>query len=773
MLARIQIPPPPTQGYNLAELATHFQHQVLRLPGITVLAPTTMHSLLPPSYRTEELLPLVTESYDNVSVLMSSLTESQWKKLGSAQGLGKSDLSRKQQSNWELVFGNGLVITTPRSLRRLNDQPLLLPQQLNGLRLRMRRQAWLMIPREGRHENEARSRPVPSVLPLQDNDEPGVALPEPNYAQRRATLFPEVPARRKPSDLDTKSERLLRTISVEGARTVGELVARIGQSAGLVLYADARLEQLSVRPMSGSVRAGELLEALCWGLSGAVRRVTAKETTVYLLTNDRQGMGARMEALLDAIQTAQNQLSEARAQERESYAKRLHSDVIHFDTDDPLRPDAALLRFVRQPQPYSPDFSATGYRVPWNLLQGDLRRAAQARINAFNAGTLKNYPKVEYGMTYSDITPTSVHFQERFQLRALIPGLGERPFSSIRTNDFNTLPPAEQHTIPTHATIRLALFAPKTDDETRELVQRATQLPLLTGIVLETTPERLNLARRLAPISFPIYAAASVLRDSQSDVPPLPTINGEPSAWQELTARQRERVVERAKVVGLAGIVLHDLLPSEYLYGASREETVGHEVGFTPENRLALIQSHHYDPIDLNIFGFSIFPIQLASFIERAPTLLLFPHLPSTIRKDHSLAKPWNQLRAREAERFLTTLHQQLQAQLPTAKIIVQEVPFTTPRGLASVYEPVYYQPWSQPTKPPYEPTPYSEESPKEKPRATQLPPRWLSCDPADKRTLTNLLALTSQYSGCLFDLTRHSPEQALRVLETLRYEAP
>lgn len=771
-MASKPLPPAPPQGYNVAELAGYFQRQLLRLPGISVLAPTTMHSLLPPPYRTEQLLPFLMEGYDRVSLLIGSLDEKQWEKLGSARGLGKGDLRRGQQSYWDAAFGEGLVLTDGMlGMLNLKGKPRLSPQQLEGLRLRVRRRSWVLLPRESREEGESTFTPTASVLTLQDLDEEGVSLPEPDYAQRSSTLFPELPAQRKPTDLDPNSERLRRTIPLEGTKTVGELVARIGQSAGLALYVDARLEQLSVRPMMGSRRAGDILEALCRGLCGTVRRVSSKSTTVYILTDDLQGMGARMEGLLTAIQSVQRQLSEARTQERESYARLLHSETIRFDSDDPLQPDAAFLERVRQPQPYSMDFFGRGYQVPWDAVQGGLRKAIQARVAAFNAGTLKNNPKTEYGTTYNDITLTSIEFQELFELRALLPKLGERPcyFGGVSTNDFNTLPPVETLTIPAHAAARLALLAPKTREETLELMRAVVKLPLLTGVVLDASPELLQAAQSVTPTGFSIYAAASVLRDTASSEPRLLRINGEPSEWQALTSRQLDRVLERAKTPGIAGIVLRDLIPSEFLY---REDyIIGQEVGFSLESRLSLLQSHHYDPIDLNVFGFSLFPVQLRPFTERAPSFLLFPRFKTTLQRDSNLAKPWNRLRHNEAEGFLSTLHQKLQAALPTEKIFLQEVSSVTRRGPVSVYEPMYYQPWTKATKLPYELSP-SQEAPQEKPRSPQAP-RWLCVDPADTKTLANLLPQLSQYNGCLFDLTAHSPEKALRLLEALRFADP
>jgi hypothetical protein len=83
----------------------------------------------------------------------------------------------------------------------------------------------------------------------------------------------------------------------------------------------------------------------------------------------------------------------------------------------------------------------------------------------------------------------------------------------------------------------------------------------------------------------------------------------------------------------------------------------------------------------------------------------------------------------------------------------------------------MYYQPWTKATKLPYELSP-SQEAPQEKPRSPQAP-RWLCVDPADTKTLANLLPKLSQYNGCLFDLTAHSPEKALRLLEALRFADP
>jgi len=78
---------------------------------------------------------------------------------------------------------------------------------------------------------------------------------------------------------------------------VGDLVRRVAKAANAEVYADPRLARLPVFVQGDeAARAGDVLQALCWAVTGAFRKVGP---AAYVLTNDVAGLGTRKAALAD------------------------------------------------------------------------------------------------------------------------------------------------------------------------------------------------------------------------------------------------------------------------------------------------------------------------------------------------------------------------------------------------------------------------------------------------------------------------------------------
>ncbi|MBC8143823.1 MAG: hypothetical protein H7Y38_20520, partial [Armatimonadetes bacterium] len=186
-----------------------------------------------------------------------------------------------------------------------------------------------------------------------------------------------------------------KTVSLAGAKTVGELVMRIADKTGIELYADRRVSALSVT-LGGSSDAradcADLIKALCLATTGTVRGVGEKgDETVYLLTGNQKGDAATrlslsewasdVEALLQAEQTALQTVAK----------KGDYVANVGFDPQSPTSLSSDLMRTIekniRNPQPTSENH---GYQtIPVSALppagqeqvRRDLERHAQWQTN--------------------------------------------------------------------------------------------------------------------------------------------------------------------------------------------------------------------------------------------------------------------------------------------------------------------------------------------------------------------------------------------------------
>jgi hypothetical protein len=132
-------------------------------------------------------------------------------------------------------------------------------------------------------------------------------------------LWRRVPSRLKPSQIAFDDPSLAVTVPLGGeAATVGELVRRISAATGLEIHTDLRLRALPVWVRGERARAGDLLAALCWSMTGAIRRLG----DAYLLTADVEGLGARYGRLAEWAEQARLEQGEQIQKLTERIAKQ-------------------------------------------------------------------------------------------------------------------------------------------------------------------------------------------------------------------------------------------------------------------------------------------------------------------------------------------------------------------------------------------------------------------------------------------------------------------
>ena len=287
-------PLPPENGYNALEVSAYFNHQPFRAGGVTVVAPKTMRHFTRPTLPPEQAVSLSREEAG--MELMASLSAGQWKQLGSENGLGLNELSEKQKPYFVTLLPHkmtlhptyrpGEVITQPQQPQELNET------QIQSARLRIARRLQLNYFIEGKNNHQIsfgddenagqRFQLSASYSDPDDND---------NRDPLTARLYPKVPNRLKPSDIDYAHIRLNARVVLSDLKTVGELLTRIGAATQLTFKADYRITNLDLYARGESARIGDVLQALSLGICGAFRKL---DSNTYLLTEDREGLTTKI-----------------------------------------------------------------------------------------------------------------------------------------------------------------------------------------------------------------------------------------------------------------------------------------------------------------------------------------------------------------------------------------------------------------------------------------------------------------------------------------------
>jgi hypothetical protein len=310
------IPPPVPQPqqdgrFRVTDLTEYFGRRVVRLKGLTVLAPSEMVVLNTQPGKPDYAADLWRS--DKMEMIEATLTEEQWKLLGSDQGLGVNDLSDKGRKLFLSYLSDPMVFVTWSAYLSKSDtepaeKPILLSgSQRNSIRLRLQKSAEFTLPMEGGPYSRL-------YVPTQPTTEKYVLVSKPFGGPEPDTLFGQqirrlVPSRLKPQQIDFSAPVLRTAVSLSGLKTVGELVERIRNATRTEIYVDARAAKrtLWIRATeTQTVRAGDALQALCWGLTGAIRFVSDGESNgVFLLTEDIEGIGSRLTRLRDWAESAQ------------------------------------------------------------------------------------------------------------------------------------------------------------------------------------------------------------------------------------------------------------------------------------------------------------------------------------------------------------------------------------------------------------------------------------------------------------------------------------
>lgn len=287
---------PSSPDDRAGQVAEAYERQVRPCGAVIALGPPTMTILtanpgVPSPY---EGVP----ASDALKLLLGSLSAAQWQALTSENGLGLSDLFEGSQTDYFRAFfvQDELTVNPPYGIAPIT----LKATDLLAARLRLGTQTQIVIPIAGGKDTftDAYASPIPGQTRYESYDS---GAPAPADMLYGVTVRQTVTNNPKPSDLDWKADVLNPAVSLDGMKTVGDVIARIGAVTGLELYADRRFEKRSVTLLGrSSARAGDLLYALAFCVTGTYRNLGS----AYVLTDDVQGLSARRQVLQRFVQRA-------------------------------------------------------------------------------------------------------------------------------------------------------------------------------------------------------------------------------------------------------------------------------------------------------------------------------------------------------------------------------------------------------------------------------------------------------------------------------------
>lgn len=292
---------PPGSQAGAGEIADAYGRLTQRFGAVTAVAPTTMTLLntAPGEPNIYEGMPAL----DALTLLLATLTDTQWQALTSETGVAVADLDGRQRALFAATLtAGGRLKATPKHAAGepwpAAADTLDLSNELPQAHLRLGQTLGLQLP----------SKDGDGYFPfVKIPPPPGEREYEISEADRQdyggganrvygQTVRADVPNAAKRGQWDFSAPSLQAAVPLSGLKTVRDLVARIGLATHAEVYADRRLETQTVTVTGAAFApAADLLRALAFCLTGTYRQVGQ----AYVLTDDVQGLGTRKKLWLE------------------------------------------------------------------------------------------------------------------------------------------------------------------------------------------------------------------------------------------------------------------------------------------------------------------------------------------------------------------------------------------------------------------------------------------------------------------------------------------
>jgi hypothetical protein len=454
----MRLPQPDKSGqYRLTDISNYYERRVVPVGSLTVWAHGLMQTLatrLPEPNGVAFLSPS-----ERIMVLGSTLTDAQWQKLGGSDGLGLSDLNKKQRELFGAILPD--TLTLQYSGEREPGQPYPKPITLSGpdvqkIRLRATRRLDWSFGAKGSRDWHMQmglgSEPyLPNAAPYRINALRGQEGQNSGFGMTDGFLYgvklrEVVPVKQKPGHLSFDWSALSVSVNFGEAKTVGDLVRQIAQATGAALHCDPRYRDLPLYVRGTGAQAGDLCRALCWGVSGTWRKVGDR---AFVLTDDLEGLATRQARIAN---WAMENAARAEQLKQESVAKLAVTDFgshIHFAPGDPFaltgataqkveeQRRARIATFVAGPPANGQERQQKAQALqneftPIRALPPAMQEVVQRQIAAHrkssereadsNNPVLRNFPR-------PTINDEAVRLDVGVQLWFVVPGVGVVPYS--------------------------------------------------------------------------------------------------------------------------------------------------------------------------------------------------------------------------------------------------------------------------------------------------------------------------------------------------------
>ncbi|MBC8141270.1 MAG: hypothetical protein H7Y38_07490 [Armatimonadetes bacterium] len=668
-------------GFNLSRIASRYRRKIAAVGSLSVVVPETMATLRYKNLPAPDLFANVRPE-SRPQFLLATLSPAQWRTVMSADGLGIGDLKRDQQALFAALFPETMQVfrrDPPAPGAEYGKTERVPDESINraDLRLRLYKDvSWSYLYKNkdniggyndltmgddgGGGKTPVYTMQFPQAVDARHSFTGGEYYGGDEPAAFGVTLMEAEPNRAKPSDLDYDAAVLDRVVTLIGAKTVADLVARVRESTGIELYADGRYAALSVFfravPNTG-VRAGILLKALALSVTGTYRRVASGTDGAFVLTDDRVGSGVRLAAISDWINAAKQGIADERKKLMNAARENDTGTNAPWAIQDDMAPSPALLKRMKEAGVGDDRETRDKKLIPL----ADLPPGVQDRVR-YQQGQWESIIESDSDSIYKTLRKDGVILRPQAKLAVVIPGVGtvplqgdlafsELPYQSTSTGDngwyaLGMFPPDPKATLPVRLDTkrvvkRVLAVTVQSEDDARTAAglakSRGFTVLMLATETTDVTP--LTTAAKTAAPGIAVWLRTPLLRQSvdagtenlldrtirgetyrQSLRRPIqaspyggfgvmPKGNaqsdylavGDPAALAEIRNRLNALVASPQA----DALVFTDMTPPGY-YGKDSgvgDAMVIQEFGYTPAMRLAFLREAGTDPVDLSPVG--------------------------------------------------------------------------------------------------------------------------------------------------------------------------
>ncbi|MBC7808475.1 MAG: hypothetical protein H7145_20265 [Akkermansiaceae bacterium] len=431
---------PGANGYPFYAVAPYYGRKVVPVGAMSAVVPTRMVTL-----RYDDLpLPDMSSGLTGggrVVMLLATLDEKQWRLVLGANGIGRGNLKQAQRAVWDALFGAVQItrIAPPAPGQEHNMHTEVPSPGPDAMRFRIYRTlAWQYLFQDksrGTLSLGVGGTPVKAVTHSASIREPIGDATLHDYEHRNSlingvSIVNGSPNRAKPADLDYAASVLDAAVSLADVQTIEQLMVRIREATRLEVHADIRYRELPVHvrtaPGADSARAGDLLKAIAYSVTGTVRRVAdASNGSAFVLTDDRVGLGTRHAVIADWLRAHANTLETAKKSAMEGFRIASEGSPYLWSDAEGTVPSAELQEKISGWESQPPASNLVSRDNPSTVAVSELPAESQEKVRSEI-----NYWKNESAKPDSDrshyrpIRADVVVPRSAYQFAVVVPGIG-------------------------------------------------------------------------------------------------------------------------------------------------------------------------------------------------------------------------------------------------------------------------------------------------------------------------------------------------------------